>query len=103
MRDLRKKKLQAQLQGAKKELAQLDARLQDKAEYGPGKGDPAIYEWEFTLARRMQAQAKVETLRQALQKLVEGRYGICEQCGALIDPERLEAVPEATLCIKCAR
>ena len=98
-----KKKLQNQLQEALKELEQLDERLRQKAEYGPGKGDPAIYEWELTLALRQQAQAKVETTRQALQRLEEGCYGICEQCGAVINPERLEALPLATLCINCAR
>ncbi|KPL23664.1 MAG: hypothetical protein AMJ93_04115 [Anaerolineae bacterium SM23_84] len=98
-----KKKLQDELQSALKELEQLDSRLQQKADYGPGKGDPAIYEWELTLALRQQAQAKVETTRQALQRLEEGRYGICERCSEAINPERLEALPLTTLCIKCAR
>jgi DnaK suppressor protein len=97
------KKLQERLQDALKELEQLDARLQQKAEYGPGKGDPAIYEWELTLAMRQQAQARVETIRQALQKCAEGRYGICECCGQPINPERLEILPLTKVCIKCAR
>jgi RNA polymerase-binding protein DksA len=103
MQDPREKKLQLQLQGAVKALKELDERLQQKAEYGPGKGDPAIYEWELTLARRQQAQAQVETIRQALQSLKEGRYGVCQRCGMPIDPERLEILPLTTLCIKCAR
>jgi len=103
MRDPRKKKLLLQLQEAEKELKELDKRLQQKAEYGPGKGDPAIYEWEFTLALRQQAHARVETIRQALQNLEEGRYGICVRCGATIDPERLDILPLTTLCIQCAR
>lgn len=98
-----KKTLEAQLQEALKELEQLDKRLEQKAEYGPGKGDPAIYEWEFTLALREQAKAKVETSRRVLQKLEDGTYGICEHCGTAINPERLEIVPLASLCIKCAR
>jgi DnaK suppressor protein len=98
-----KKTLDAQLQEALKELEQLDKRLEQKAEYGPGKGDPAIYEWEFTLALREQAKAKVETSRRVLQKLQQGTYGICEHCGTAINPERLEIVPLASLCIKCAR
>ncbi len=98
-----KKTLEAQLREALKELEQLDKRLEQKAEYGPGKGDPAIYEWEFTLALREQAKAKVETSRRVLQKLEDGTYGICEHCGTAINPERLEIVPLASLCIKCAR
>jgi RNA polymerase-binding protein DksA len=98
-----KKKLESQLQEALKELEQLDQRLQQKADYGPGKGDPAIYEWELALALRQQAHNKVATIRQALQRVAEGRYGICEKCGVPINPERLEAVPLATLCIRCAQ
>jgi len=103
MQDPRKKKLQLQLQEALKELQELDKRLEQKAEYGPGKGDPAIYEWELTLARRQQASAQVGTIRQALQNLKEGRYGLCARCGRPIDPERLEILPLTTHCITCAR
>jgi DnaK suppressor protein len=28
-------------------------------------------------------------------------YGFCDNCGQPIDPARLEAIPEANLCIKC--
>ncbi|HUT15739.1 MAG TPA: TraR/DksA C4-type zinc finger protein [Anaerolineae bacterium] len=98
-----KRKLQEQIAQALKELEQLDRRLQQKADYGPGKGDPAIYDWELALALRRQAKARVETTQKALERHAEGRYGVCEQCGALIDAERLEAVPLATLCITCAR
>jgi RNA polymerase-binding protein DksA len=98
-----KEQLQAQLEGSLNELQHLDERLQHKAEYGPGKGDPAIYDWELTLALREQAKAKVETIRQALQNVDEGCYGLCESCGQPIGPERLEALPLATLCISCAR
>jgi DnaK suppressor protein len=103
MQDPRKKRLQLQLKEAMKELESLDKRLEQKAEYGPGKGDPAIYEWELTLARRQQTYAQVETVRQALQNLQEGRYGICARCGHSIDPERLDILPLTTLCIGCAR
>ena len=103
MQDPRKKKLQLQLQEALKEVQVLDRRLEQKAEYGPGKGDPAIYEWELTLARRQQANAQVATIRQALRNLKDGRYGICTRCGGPIDPERLEILPVTTLCIQCAR
>ncbi|MEQ9463338.1 MAG: TraR/DksA family transcriptional regulator [Haliea sp.] len=38
----------------------------------------------------------------ALARLDAGRYGICEACGENIDPGRLEVLPEAVLCVKCA-
>jgi DnaK suppressor protein len=39
----------------------------------------------------------------ALARLDEGTYGTCVNCGAQIAPERLEAMPWATLCIECKR
>jgi DnaK suppressor protein len=47
----------------------------------------------------------VEGLREvehALGKLGTDRYGVCERCGKQIAPARLEARPEARLCIECA-
>jgi DnaK suppressor protein len=38
----------------------------------------------------------------ALAKLDEGTYGICDGCGEPIAPARLEAMPDAMLCVACA-
>lgn len=38
----------------------------------------------------------------ALEKIAEGTYGECEECGQEIAPARLEAMPDALLCINCA-
>ena len=38
----------------------------------------------------------------ALAKLDEGTYGSCDECGGPIGAERLEAVPWATRCVRCA-
>jgi DnaK suppressor protein len=40
---------------------------------------------------------------QALTRIDAGTYGVCVNCGAQIAPERLEAMPWATLCIDCKR
>jgi YteA family regulatory protein len=39
----------------------------------------------------------------ALQRIEDGTYGTCTNCGKPIPPERLEARPYATLCIDCQR
>jgi DnaK suppressor protein len=39
----------------------------------------------------------------ALGRIEAGTYGVCVNCGAQIAPERLEAMPWATLCIDCKR
>jgi DnaK suppressor protein len=45
-----------------------------------------------------------ENLRQAQRatsRRAQGEYGVCEDCGEAISPERLEFLPEATRCVKC--
>ena len=39
----------------------------------------------------------------ALEKLDEGTYGICDNCGQPIAPARLRFAPDSTLCVTCAR
>jgi RNA polymerase-binding transcription factor DksA len=41
-------------------------------------------------------------VEKALKKTSEGTYGICSNCGKPINPKRIEAMPEATLCIECS-
>lgn len=50
-----------------------------------------------TLSRR------IIQIRKALTRIKIGKYGICEECGQMIDTDRLIAFPEATLCAKDAR
>jgi DnaK suppressor protein len=96
-------RLEKELEQTLAEIAQLNKKLEDKADYGIGKGGPTIYEWEFNLALRQSLEAKAKSIRTALRKMQEGGYGICEVCGQEIDVERLAVLPHTTLCIKCAQ
>ena len=40
-------------------------------------------------------------IEHTLQKFGDGTYGSCDNCGKLIDPARLEALPQANLCMDC--
>lgn len=46
---------------------------------------------------------RIIQIRKALTRIKLGKYGICEECGQMIDTDRLIAFPEATLCAKDAR
>lgn len=46
---------------------------------------------------------RIIQIRKALTRIKIGKYGICEECGQMIDTDRLIAFPEATLCAKDAR
>ena len=50
-----------------------------------------------------EGRARIAQLRAALRRLVDGTYGTCVRCNGSIAPERLEAIPEITTCIECAR
>jgi DnaK suppressor protein len=62
-----------------------------------------IYERSKVLSFIQRLEEKVEQLGRAIQKVEEDSYGICEVCGEPIPPERLEIVPETTLCVRCAQ
>jgi DnaK suppressor protein len=56
-------------------------------------------EKRLTLEKRLIDQlAEVE---HALHKFEAGTYGLCDNCGQPIDPARLEALPQANLCLNC--
>jgi DnaK suppressor protein len=54
-------------------------------------------------AMKKEIDRRLIEIRKALTKIKIGRYGICENCGKMIDTERLMIKPEATLCIDCER
>jgi DnaK suppressor protein len=102
-RETVKGRLEAELAETMAELDRLEQKLQVEVEYGLGEGDPIIYEREINMALRRRARRKVKSLQEALMRFEEGTYGICERCGRQIGAQRLEALPEARLCIDCAQ
>ena len=46
-------------------------------------------------------RSSLQDVERALAKVRAGTYGTCELCGKPIDPERLEALPWALVCIDC--
>lgn len=61
-----------------------------------------IYEQERNLAIDNSMQHQLDGIERALTKFDAGSYGICDNCGQPIAPERLQAFPQAALCITCA-
>lgn len=101
--DNTKARLEAQAKEIQAELVRLNELLRERGDYGFGKGDPAVYQWEFNLALRERYEQRLEQIEKALGRLDAGVYGICEQCGQPIEAERLDAVPYTALCITCAK
>jgi DnaK suppressor protein len=56
---------------------------------------------EMSFATRSMLVERANKLAEALQRLREGEYGTCEECGEPIAPARLRAMPEVTTCVRC--
>lgn len=59
------------------------------------------YDREFSLGLASNERKLIYEIDDALKKIEEGIYGICEQCKNLITKTRLKALPYARLCLKC--
>jgi DnaK suppressor protein len=55
-----------------------------------------------TSAIKSTLDRKIIQTKKALAKIKLGNYGVCEDCGEMIDTERLMIYPEATMCAKDA-
>ncbi len=97
---------------ANEELVSIEERLLDSSS-GEFNDDDSTYslhmadqgtdamerEKAFLFAQR--ERKFISHLSDALQRISSGIYGICINCGDLIDKGRLEAVPHARMCVNC--
>ena len=60
------------------------------------------FEQEFSLSLAEAGSQSLPLIEAAIKRIAEGKYGICEECGINIPRARLNAVPFAYLCVKCA-
>jgi len=79
--------------------------MTDQRDSFPDPADRASMEAErnFTLRIRDRERKLIGKIRDALDRLELGTYGICEECGEEISEERLKARPVTTLCIDCKK
>jgi DnaK suppressor protein len=99
--------MRARLEG---QLAELEARRlhiasdlseplnPDSSEQAVEMEDDASLEGQGKLVTR-----EIASVKRALGRIEDGTYGECVRCGSAISPARLDARPEAALCIDCAR
>ncbi|MBI2328640.1 MAG: TraR/DksA C4-type zinc finger protein [Chloroflexi bacterium] len=106
------KQLRSRLESEQKrllgELEQLQANLppiEVRREGSPfGKREEEAtesFELEKRLALEKQIRDQLVGVEHALHKFEKETYGLCDNCGQPIDPARLEALPQASLCMDC--
>ena len=95
----------AQIESLNREFDQVVAASQSSNaddEHDP-EGATIAFERQQVAALLDQARRRLADVDAALARRDAGDYGICENCGRPIAPERLAARPEARTCIDCAR
>jgi DnaK suppressor protein len=97
-----KARLEAQLAELEDRLSRLDRDLSEPPD--PDSSERAV-QMEDDEALEGQAQVvanEIASVRRALERIADGSYGVCTNCSEDIAEGRLEARPEAALCIDCA-
>lgn len=102
MTDNAKARLEEMLAELQARLAHLESDLAeppdaDSGERAVQQEDDAALEGQAELVAQ-----EIASVSRALERIAQGTYGECTKCGADIAPGRLEARPEAALCIDCA-
>jgi len=60
-------------------------------------------EYDNLLALEHSLESKLKDVANALERIANGTYGFCENCGKEIGEDRLMACPEAKTCLKCGQ
>ena len=90
----------AELESRQNHIAEdlVEPLSRDSEEAATEMQDDAVLESEGALVAR-----EIASVKRALARITDGSYGECVRCGNDIAVARLEARPEAALCIDCAR
>ena len=62
-----------------------------------------VEEYNTLLPIEYSLEIKLKNVNLALEKIEQGKYGICEKCQKPISIERLKISPEARLCLRCQK
>lgn len=100
-KDILTKRLNELLDEAEKTVA----GMTDTEETFPDPTDRATLESDrnFLLRIRDRERKLIMKIREAMQRIDDETFGICESCGDDIGIDRLQARPVTTLCIECKR
>ncbi len=96
-------KLEAMSQDILDEAEKTLSEMTDQSDNFPDPADRATAESNrnFELRIRDRERKLLAKIKEAIERLDSGSYGICESCDDDISLKRLEARPVTTLCVKC--
>lgn len=101
--DIRKKLLKQREELLADAESTINSKLASEKETFPDPTDQATAELDsnFQLRLRGREQKLLKKIDEAIARIDDGSYGICESCSGEIGFKRLEARPVTTLCIAC--
>ena len=97
-----KARLEAQLAELEDRLSRLDRDLSETPDPDSSERAVQMVDDEALEGQAQVAANEIASVRRALERIEDGSYGQCVKCGEEIAEGRLEARPEAALCIDCA-
>ncbi|HZQ67396.1 MAG TPA: TraR/DksA family transcriptional regulator [Terriglobales bacterium] len=102
--------LKKRLEAARQQLSrEANRKAEEGRDLGPeGAQDPAdraeaTYEREILFSQSENETQLLQMVNGALDRMNDGTYGMCLNCGRDIEAKRLEAVPWAHFCINCQK
>ena len=95
----RAEEIEQQLASLRREGDGRDSELADYDQH-PGDQGTEMHDQELDASREQMLDLELEQVKVAQQRLDEGSYGTCIDCGKDIPEARLEAIPEAIRCIE---
>lgn len=86
---------------ATSDLAEHAGDLADYDDHDPGDAATEMFQRTKDFALDENYHEMLARISDALRKIDDGTYGVCDRCDAVIHQDRLRAIPYATLCISC--
>ena len=96
-----RKRLIEELERLKTNVCAADERRKGSPYSNEDEAATESSELEKRLALDKRIRDQLAEVEHALHKFEQGTYGLCDACGQPIDPARLEALPQANLCLSC--
>lgn len=100
-----RRELEVRRRQLESELAHFESWSMARLGFGHALVDDAsaAFDQATQLTLKQNTERRLAQVLGALARLETGLYGLCEGCGQTIDSERLLAVVDARLCLRCQR
>jgi DnaK suppressor protein len=99
LKALREKANELRRRMSAEKAAAIVSRLEDPSDSGD-LSQQSHEEWLF-LNRNNLEKSLLREVEEALSRVEEGSYGVCQECEEQISPKRLQALPWAKFCVRC--